>query len=108
MNNLPGTMKWWGWGDESIEFDIDAHPSLWPYLSSIFQLPNVGRTTPPVDLESIVLNVQRPNPDFANEAQSNGILCDSKLERLTHAFGKSLRDLWRVRRGIVPYAPDYV
>jgi len=109
-------MKWWGWGDESIEFDIDAHPSLWLYLSSIFQFPGTGKTTPPVDLESIVLQAQRPNPDFANEVlsqltvdkPSSGILCDSKLERLAHAFGKSLRDLWRVRRGIVPYAPDYV
>jgi alkyldihydroxyacetonephosphate synthase len=109
-------MKWWGWGDESIEFDIDAHPSLWPYLSSVFALPDARKTSPPVNLESIVLNAQKPNPDFANDilsrltsdARSSDILCDSKLERLTHAFGKSLRDLWRMRRGIVPYAPDYV
>lgn len=116
MSNLPGTMKWWGWGDESIEFDIDAHPSLWPYLSSIFKFQDARKTAPPVNLESIVLNPQKPNLDFASEVllrltpdpRSNGVLCDSKLERLTHAFGKSLRDLWRMRRGIVPYAPDYV
>ena len=116
MSNLPATMKWWGWGDESIEFEIDAHPSLWPYLSSIFKFPDAKKTAPPVNLESIVLNAQKTNPGFANEvlsrltpdAPDSGIICDSKLERLTHSFGKSLRDLWRVRRGIVPYAPDYV
>ena len=109
-------MKWWGWGDESIEFDMDAHPSLWPYLSSIFALPNARKTVPPVNLDSIVLNAPNLNPGFVSEVlsrlapdpRSSGILGHSKLERLTHAFGKSLRDLWRVRRGIVRYAPDYV
>src|SRR5215217_1609019 len=99
MSHLPGTMKWWGWGDESIEFDIDAHPSLWPYISSRFQLPDSRQTGSRVDLESIVLPAQKPHPDFVQEvltrlppdSRSRDILCDSKLERLTHAFGKSLR-----------------
>lgn len=109
-------MKWWGWGDEAIEFDIDAHPSLWPYLSTNFKLTNRGKTAPPVNLETIALNAQKSHPDFAREVctrltpdpRISGILGDSKLERLTHAFGKSLRDLWRLRRGMVPRAPDYV
>src|SRR5258708_10839430 len=99
-----------------MDFDIDALASLWPYRSSTFKLPAARKATTPVNLESIVLNTQKLNPDFVKEVLSrlppdmgsSGILCDSKLERLTHAFGKSLRDLWRVRRGIVPYAPDYV
>jgi alkyldihydroxyacetonephosphate synthase len=109
VSHLPETMKWWGWGDESIEFDIDAHPSLWTYLSSVFKLTSQERTTPPVDWEGITLNEQKAHPNFADDLRRIGIVPgDSKLERLTHAFGKSLRDLWRVRRGMVPYAPDYV
>jgi alkyldihydroxyacetonephosphate synthase len=104
-------MKWWGWGDESVEFDISTRPALWPYLSSNFKLQDSEKVAPPVGLDQITLPQQKMNPGFAGELFSRvgaDRIHDSKLERLTHAFGKSLRDLWRVRRGIVPYAPDYV
>ena len=41
-------------------------------------------------MESIVLTAQKPSPDFVNEVLTRlppDTLCDSKLERLTHAFG---------------------
>jgi alkyldihydroxyacetonephosphate synthase len=105
------TMKWWGWGDESVEFDISKRPALWQYLSSNLKLPDNGKVTPPVSFDEIILPAQKCNPGFAGELSSRwgaDRLRASKLERLTHAFGKSLRDLWRVRHGLIPYAPDYV
>ena len=105
------SMKWWGWGDEGVEFDISHRPNLWTYLSRVLGLSNPGVTTPCVALDDIALPPQRTNLPFAESvaAQLGGdALCDSKLDRLTHAFGKSLRDLFRLRRGMVPYAPDYV
>ena len=111
MPDLPKPMKWWGWGDESIEFDISQHPQLWNYLASILKLKSPEKTALPVSLASIELPTQKANPDFVRELRDRWGLdrvCDSKEARLTHAFGKSLRDLWRLRHGMVPYAPDYV
>ena len=104
------TMKWWGWGDENVEFDISNRPNLWPYLRRVCGLPDNAPLTRPVPLESITLPPQNAHPAFAADAAA--LLADrlqsGTHERLTHAFGKSLRDLWRLRHGLVPYAPDYV
>jgi len=111
MSDPLKSMKWWGWGDESIEFDISSRPALWQYLSTNFKIPDQGQVVPPVSFDSIHLPAQKTNRIFATELAcrlGSKSIGDSKAERLTHAFGKSLRDLWRVRRGIVPYAPDYV
>jgi hypothetical protein len=27
-------MKWWGWGEEAVRFDSNAHPGLWPYAKA--------------------------------------------------------------------------
>ena len=35
-------------------------------------------------------------------------ICDSRYERLVHAYGKGLRDLFRLRRGMAEGAPDLV
>lgn len=104
-------MKWWGWGDEAVEFDISNRPNLWAYLAGVLQLSSPAVTTPPVALDAIALPAQLPNPAFAAAVSAllgPDAIRDSKPERLTHAFGKSLRDLFRLRRGRVPYAPDYV
>lgn len=111
MTNLPEPMKWWGWGDESIDFDISKHPVLWNYLAPIFKLTGDERTAAPVSLESIDLPAQKTNPELLRELVTRwgaDRVTYSKRARLTHAFGKSLRDLWRLRNGIVRYAPDYV
>jgi alkyldihydroxyacetonephosphate synthase len=111
VTTLPEPMKWWGWGDESIEFDISKHPLLWDYLAPIFRLKSCERTVAPVALENISLPAQKAAPDLARELAAQWgaeRISDSRRARITHAFGKSLRDLWRLRNGIVPYAPDYV
>ena len=111
MTKLPEPMKWWGWGDESIDFDVSNHPQLLDYLASIFGSMIRERTARAVEFESIRLPEQKGNPSLAGELAARwgpDRICDSKRARITHAFGKSLRDLWRVRNGIIPYAPDYV
>lgn len=104
-------MKWWGWGEEAVEFDISNRPELWPYISRSLKLKSDQTVERPVPLESIVLPAQHLNDPFVEDLRSlipAGRIADSKLQRLTHAYGKSLRDLWRVRRGEVGYAPDLV
>ncbi len=35
-------------------------------------------------------------------------ICDSRRERVIHAYGKGFRDLFRMRRGMAEGAPDLV
>ena len=104
-------MKWWGWGDENTRFDISNRPELWPYIARKLNIQAEPRHMPPVGLESIVLPEQHLDRAFLDclaRQLGPGRVFDSPKERLTHAFGKSFRDLWRLRHGVVPYAPDCV
>lgn len=104
-------MKWWGWGDEGVEFTHSDKPKLAPFVRE-----HIG-----VDLDL----PQELNPSFADlelpESQltpklrealeqivSPQGLSDSPLDRVVHARGKSLRDLIRQRRGEFPRLPDVV
>ena len=105
------SMKWWGWGDEDTEFDISNRPDLWPYIRTSLDLPEKVTLFRPADFESISMPAQKVNSEFLREIRDrlgSGRVKDDKKERLTHAFGKSFRDLWRMRRGAVNYAPDCV
>jgi alkyldihydroxyacetonephosphate synthase len=111
MPNELRTMKWWGWGDEDTRFDISHRPDLWPYIERNLNLAGEPRCAPPVEFDAIQLPEQRSDLAFVDSlARQLGPcrIADSRKERLTHAFGKSLRDLWRMRHGMVSYAPDCV
>lgn len=101
------SMKWWGWGDEAIEFDISVRPGLWTYIRTQLRLPERPESTPPVSFDSLVLPEAKSNEAFLTELNGLEVTRDKK-ERLVHAYGKSYRDLWRLRRGQVDYAPDAV
>lgn len=103
-------MKWWGWGGENIEFDMASKPDLWPYIKNVLGIEQ-EIYTPPVKFEDIEMPEQRLNNKFLttikpllNEEQVK----TDKIERLIHAYGKSFRDLWRIRRGIIEAAADCV
>jgi len=104
-------MKWWGWGGENIEFNMDEKPELWPYIKNVLGIEEEVKFTPPVKLEYIELPPQTLNNDFVTTIKSfidaERFKLDKK-ERLIHSYGKSLRDLWRIRNGIVNASPDCV
>jgi alkyldihydroxyacetonephosphate synthase len=102
------SMKWWGWGHPAQEFSIDDKPGLWPYISKTLGTapdPKI-MTNPPIALKDIQLPLAKRNEPFIAALQMP-ILFDN-FERLLHTYGKSFRDLWRVRNGIVKWAPDCV
>src|ERR1051326_1763933 len=103
-------MKWWGWGDEGTEFDIRNRPDLWPYIRESLNLREDPPHSRPVPFESVTLPDRKVQQEFLDEIGWMGSerICGDKKERLTHAFGKSFRDVWRMRRGEVNYAPDFV
>ena len=104
-------MKWWGWGGINIEFNISDKPELWPYIKEVVGIEGEPTYTPPVKIEDIELPPQSLNENFVNEIKTvidNERFKFDKEERLVHSYGKSFRDLWRIRHGIVNAAPDCI
>jgi alkyldihydroxyacetonephosphate synthase len=103
-------MKWWGWGDPNKQFDITDKPKLKSYIEKKLGV-RLEPINGPTSLDSIELPPTKNDPQFLTEIQSlldeNQIKID-KQERLIHAYGKSFRDLWRIRKGIIDNAPDMV
>jgi alkyldihydroxyacetonephosphate synthase len=103
-------MKWWGWGDEEVGFDSNAHPGLWPYAKAVLGVEE-ETFTPPVPIEAAQLREAIRHDGFLAELRLQmraDQICDSRHERLVHAYGKGLRDLFRMRRGMAEGAPDLV
>ncbi len=103
-------MKWWGWGHEDVSFSDADKPKLWPYLES--ELGSQDRKpVPPVKLEEVTLPDAKENAPL-QEALKNVLaenqISTNKKDRLIHAAGKAFRDLFRLRRGQVDYAPDII
>jgi len=111
MAYTPKHMKWWGWGDPEVEFHSSAHPGFWPYAKAQLGIEDEKPRTPPVPLEEMQLPEAVVNARFLSELKSvlnAGQICDSAEERVIHAYGKGLRDLFRMRRGWAEGAPDLV
>lgn len=113
MNKSDRSMKWWGWGNKDITFDMQSKPALWPYIKKSAGIDNrlSDITHPAVKLEAISLPEANINENFILLIKSllkpNQLSFDN-YQRILHAYGKSLRDLWRIRNGIIDSAPDCV
>ncbi len=107
----PRHMKWWGWGDEDVEFKAHAHPNFWPYAKIQLGMERddfnqrewrvEGLEIPDSHLDEKFLGLIRAvlNPNQ---------ISDDPKDRVIHAYGKGFRDLFRLRRGIAGGAPDLV
>lgn len=106
-------MHWCGWGDPHRRLRLEGKPHLWPFLVRVLgftQDPELI-SAPPVPLEEIALPPLRHQEAFLTAIQSAfkpDQITWTHRERILHAYGKSFRDLWRMRRGIVERAPDCI
>ena len=105
-------MKWWGWGNEGTAFHHDDKPAFAPFVDFAVGLDLVNATKaeePNFD----ELNVPKSNATAAFTKALAGIVgeknvsTDDKL-RVIHTYGKSLRDLVRIRNNWILRAPDVV
>src|SRR6204780_2756162 len=107
----PRHMKWWGWGDEDVSFNSSAHPGAWPYAKAQLGVEEdeVARPLMPVEAVQLPEAIRHEGflSDLRREMRADQI-CDSRRERLIHAYGKGFRDLFRMRRGSAEGAPDLV
>src|SRR6202043_1982570 len=104
-------MKWWGWGDEGVGFDSNAHPGLWPYAKTQLEVEADEIDQAPVPLEAVQLRQAIRHDGFLAELRRGmraDQIYDSRRERAIHAYGKGFRDLFRMRRGMAEGAPDLV
>ncbi len=104
-------MKWWGWGEPDVAFHHDDKPALAPFVRD-----RVGidlDAAPAFTVDPGRLQVPPANlPDELRSALAAAVGAEQvtveAMERVVHAYGKSLRDLVRVRAGDVGRPPDVV
>jgi alkyldihydroxyacetonephosphate synthase len=104
-------MKWWGWGESGVSFDHRDKPKLAPFvLDKVgIELDRPGAPAPSLDSLSVPSSeVGKGLRDALESAVGSNHVRDDRLERVIHAYGKSLRDLLRLRAGDVGRLPDVV
>ena len=94
--------RWWGWGYEGEGLGAEEHAALGALLGERFGLR--GRLLDPPDPARLEL----PPPRLAPPASLAGVVGDDHLERLSHAYGKSYRDVVRALSGRIDHPPDLV
>ncbi|MDB5101334.1 MAG: Alkylglycerone-phosphate synthase [Cyanobacteria bacterium RYN_339] len=99
-------VKWWGWGDPDKTYDLTHRPAAWPYLQAKLGVRDEVQRSP-VALDDIQLPSSRLDAAVLEALTEVG--CSTRgQDRISHAYGKSYRDLVRVRAGHVPNPPDAV
>jgi alkyldihydroxyacetonephosphate synthase len=104
-------LRWWGWGTLDQSFDLKGRTAFWPGLEQMLELPTDRELRPPVALEEIELQPTRLDDRLLNwlrKLLGDEAVFTDRRTRVEHAYGKSYRDLVRVRTGYVPHPPDAV
>lgn len=102
--------KWWGWGSAGTRFDASDRPAFWPWVRSVVTLPE-RPVFPPMPREQIRLPPRRihaPFEDAAVAVLGGAAVRGDDEERLRHAYGRSLRDLIRLRACLFERVPDLI
>jgi alkyldihydroxyacetonephosphate synthase len=106
-------LRWWGWGTFDQDYSLEGRPAFWPTLREWLELPDeaIEREIPPVSLDEISLRPPRlddPVLSSVHKLLGDGVVRTDKRARVEHAYGKSYRDLIRIRAGHIPNPPDAV
>lgn len=105
-------MKWWGWGVEGTAFHHEDKPAFAPFVKKMVgvDLWSQEVTAAPA-FDELDIPASRITADVASAVslivgEDHVVLSD--LERVVHTYGKSIRDLIRIRGNIFPRVPDAV
>lgn len=104
-------MKWWGWGQSAVTFTHEDKPGLAPFIKKMIGVDVTKVATEPVPFEDLPLAApiisEKLRLDLEGAVGAENV-SHEPLDRVTHTYGKSLRDLVRIRRGELPRLPDVV
>ena len=105
-------MKWWGWGVPGVAFHHEDKPNFAPFVKKAvgvdvnavapLKQPDFGDLDVPASIAGGDLR------EALSLAVGAGNVRDDDLDRVVHTYGKSIRDLIRVRAGDLPRVPDVV
>jgi len=105
-------MKWWGWGIDGVGFHYEDKPGFAPFVLKAvgLDLTTAERTEEPSFAD---LNVAPSNATAEFTAALAGIVGEDHvvaddMARVVHTYGKSIRDLIRVRANAILRSPDVV
>ncbi|HET7573769.1 MAG TPA: FAD-binding oxidoreductase [Solirubrobacterales bacterium] len=96
-------MKWWGWGEPSIEPRLDAEA-----LAVLRERIGDLEPWPLARLEELATPPAEPLPERLLQAAGAENVFAGAEDRVRHAAGKGYADLARLRDGAVEAAPDAV
>jgi len=104
-------MKWWGWGVEGVSFHHEDKPAFRPFVINAIDLDVDTKPTAPMSLDDLPIPAPMISDQLLAElidavGADNAVQDD--LDRIVHTYGKSLRDLLRIRAGDIPRVPDVV
>ncbi|HEX2096926.1 MAG TPA: FAD-binding oxidoreductase [Solirubrobacterales bacterium] len=96
--------KWWGWGDPSIqpELDDEARAALRDWIGELSPSRRAEA------IEDVRLPEPQPLPRALVDAVGEGAVFVAAEDRLRHAAGRGYADLVRLRGGRLDAAPDAV
>ncbi|GAA4738958.1 FAD-binding oxidoreductase [Amnibacterium soli] len=105
-------MKWWGWGVPGVAFHHEDKPAFAPFVLKAVGIdldgteplaqPDFDRLDVPASIAGEALR-----DALAAAVGADGVV-DGDLDRVVHTYGKSIRDLIKVRAGRLPRVPDLV
>ena len=104
-------MKWWGWGVEGVSFHHENKPAFRPFVLNAIDLDVNTTPTAPISLDDLPIPAPMISDQLLTEltdavGTENAVQDD--LDRIVHTYGKSARDLLRIRGGDIPRVPDVV
>ena len=103
-------LRWWGWGTLDQSYDLSNRPGFWPFLAAHLGV-EPGPLAEPVSLDSITLPPPRLDEQVLRSLRKKlgaTVVNTGPEARILHAYGKSYKDLVRLRLGKVIHPPDAV
>jgi alkyldihydroxyacetonephosphate synthase len=105
-------MKWWGWGNDGVGFHHEDKPGFAPFVKFAVGL-DLEIAVPVAEPSFANLNVPASGAGSKFLGVLSAIVGDDDvttdaMERVVHTYGKSLRDLVRIRGNLIERTPDVV
>ncbi len=104
-------MKWWGWGVEGVSFHHENKPAFRPFVINAIDLDVDTTPAAPIALDDLAIPAPLIGDQLLAElTDAVGVenATQDDLDRIVHTYGKSARDLLRIRTGDIPRVPDVV
>lgn len=105
-------MKWWGWGVDGVGFHFEDKPGFAPFVEYAvgLDLLTATRASEPSfsDLNVPKSNVTAAFTKVLAGVVGEGYVTTDDMSRVIHTYGKSIRDLIRVRANQILRSPDVV